>query len=393
MLMPTKNGSDQLPKINAVCQGTPWAMGHTQGTALTETIHQLRDVLSKLEAFRLKQPSWLPYRLYRKLAEKKAKRYLARALAKSPESAERMAGLAAGAGLPLESVALFQAMEPTLAAADRESAHAVASACSVVGVRGSRSVTGQTILARNFDYFKLVQPYYILRRDEPAGGLRSLIFTTAPLIGAVDGINESGLCITYNYAVAVDAAPPAPTISMHIADALKHCRTVKEAAAWIGGTSRWGSGILMLADDTGDMAALELSHTRCQLRRIPEAQDVLFHSNCYQSRAMQAVQVSPSARWSGRAPTPLRGKRILESSECRDARFRELLSQQNLFDLDDLARIMADHGPDGMPSDHSICKHSDYWHTTASLQLIPAERRIRISYRSACQANYHDFQL
>ena len=149
----------------------------------------------------------------------------------------------------------------------------------------------------------------------------------------------------------------------------------------------------MLADDQGDLAALELSHTRCQLRRIPEAQDVLFHSNSYQSRRMQSVQVSPSARWSGRAPTPLRGKRILQSSECRDARFRELLSQQNIFDLEDLARIMADHGPEGTASDNSICKHSDYWHTTASLQLIPAERRIRISYSTACQAKYHDFQL
>jgi hypothetical protein len=149
----------------------------------------------------------------------------------------------------------------------------------------------------------------------------------------------------------------------------------------------------MLADEAGDLAALELSHTRCQLRRVAETEDVLFHTNCYQSAEMQSVQVSPTAHWSRRAPTPLRGKRILQSSECRDARFRELLSQQNQFGLDDLARIMADHGPSDAPSDDSICKHSDYWHTTASLQFIPAERRMRISYSTACQANYHDFQV
>jgi hypothetical protein len=301
--------------------------------------------------------------------------------------------LAAGSKLSLGSLSLFQAMEPTLAAPDRESAHALASGCSVIGVRGSRSATGKTVLARNFDYLKLVQPYYILRRDEPAEGLRSLIFTAAPLIGAVDGINESGLCITYNYAVTTDSTSPAPTNSMHIADALTHCQSVEDAATWIGNRAHWGSGILMLADSAGDIAALEMSHARCQLRRIKETEQVLFHSNCFQSSAMQSVQVPQAARWSRRAPTPLRGKRILQSSERRDARFRELLSEERPLDLQDLNQIMADHGSEGSPSDDSICKHSDYWHTTATLQLIPSERRLRVSYSTACRANYRDFEL
>src|SRR5690606_31742994 len=112
-------------------------------------------------------------------------------------------------------------------------------------------------------------------------------------------------------------------------------------------------------DAAGDLAALEVSHSRCQLRRPAAGEDLLFHSNAYQSPGMFSVQVPRTAHWSRRAPQALRGIRILQSAETRDARFRELLSRQKTFDRDDLARIMADHGPQEAPSDNSICKHSD----------------------------------
>jgi hypothetical protein len=37
--------------------------------------------------------------------------------------------------------------------------------------------------------------------------------------------------------------------------------------------------------------------------------------------------------------------------------------------------------------------HSDYWNTTACVQLYPRERRIRVAYDAACRAEFVDFAI
>ena len=126
-------------------------------------------------------------------------------------------------------------------------------ACSAVAVRGRRSATGEPVIARNFDYLPVVQPLYTLRESRPHSGLRSIDFTIAPFAGAIDGVNEEGLCITYDYAYVTDfnGKGTAP-ISVIIAEALQRCATVADAAAWISSRPRWGGGLLMLADAGGE---------------------------------------------------------------------------------------------------------------------------------------------
>ena len=169
-------------------------------------------------------------------------------------------------------------------------------ACSAVAVRGRRSATGQPMIARNFDYLPLVQPMYTLRESHPEGRLRSLEFTMAPLAGAVDGVNERGLAITYDYAFAIDDAQGSgPPISASISAALARAATVGEAAEIIMGRPRWGGGLLMLADAEGDIASLELSSTRSALRRPAAGEDVICHTNAFSTERMQAVQVAADA--------------------------------------------------------------------------------------------------
>lgn len=393
MLMPTENPEKRTPTLNVVCRGSAQDMGEAQGEMLRERVSELYRALAQMEPYRLKQPKWMPYGLYRRLTEQKSGKYLASALKDSPEIAARLQGLARGANLSIRAASLFHALEPMLSAVDPESAHAASAGCSVVAVGKNRSARKEPIIGRNFDYLPLAQPFYILRRDEPKYGLRSLIFTSAPLIGAVDGINEAGLCITFNYAYTVDSARPAPTISMRIAEILSQCRTVEEAAAWMKKHPHWGAGLLLLVDESGDMASLELSQSRSHLRRSQNDEDIVFHSNRFHCAEMSPVQVSESAHWSQRAPRALRGTRILQSSETRDARFQELLSSEKTWDLGDLSHLFSDHGPNNTPSRDTICIHSDYWQTTASLQLLPASRKLRISYSTACQADYQEFQL
>lgn len=149
----------------------------------------------------------------------------------------------------------------------------------------------------------------------------------------------------------------------------------------------------MLADADGDIASLELSSTRHYLRRPAEGEDVLSHTNAFSSPKMQEVQIARDAIYTDNAPTPLRGRRLHQSSELRDQRFQQLLAETDIFDVDRLSAIMADHGPEDKPNDESICMHGSYWFTTACLQFFPGSRRIRVAYDTACQARFEDVEL
>lgn len=376
------------------CEGDPREMGAAQGAGAKAKILAARDALARLEAFRLQQPWWLPYPLYRRIAEGKAAKFLTAALDRDyPAMSQRITGLAEGSGLSRNALALFNAIEPMLSSVG--GCTACPGACSAVAVRGSRSATGEAVIARNFDYLPLVQPFYLMRDCRSNGERRALEFTTAPLAGTVDGVNEDGLCVTYNYAFTTDAPPgPAAPISMVISEALARCRTVTEAADRIASRLRVGGGLLMLADATGDIASLELSSTCSHLRRPAPGEDVLVHTNAFADPRMREVQAPWESVYTDRAPKPLRGKRLHRSSEERDRRFAELLQNTaGPLGPDELGAIMSDHGPSGAPDDYSPCVHGAYWATTATLQLFARSRRVRVAFDSACRAKYQEVSL
>jgi hypothetical protein len=380
--------------LDVVCQGSPRQMGLDQGTALRERIQSGLAILPEMEAFQLLRPRWLPMQLFRRLAEAKAQRYLRHALRGDDEAnAERLAGIANGAGVAYRAIGLLNVLESVLSDLTGSSAVPTTAACSAVAVTPDASQPGETIVAHNFDYLPQVQPLYSLRESRPAGKLRSLDFTAAPLCGTVDGINQSGLCITNNYAYVIDTIRPGPTISMLVADALAHCTTVDAAVDRIGGRSRAGGGMLMLADAKGQIASLELSSTRYAVRRPERGRNWLTHTNRFQCAEMADAELDSRAVFSQRAPTALRGLRVHQSADDRDQRFRQQLGDQHCLTAETVAQVMVDHGPKGQPSLGSICMHSNYWSTTACIQLLPQSRRMRVAYSSACQAEFVQFQL
>lgn len=383
------------PRIEVIAQGDLMEMGLAQGAGLREKIQSSIGVLDQLEAFRTVQPAWMPYSLYRRIAEERARRFLEPALRRDfPEVHVRMKGVAEGAGVTLRLLQLLHALEPMLSDVTRCANPPALGGCSAVAVRGKRSSTGEPVIARNFDYLPVVQPLYTLRDNRPKSGFRSLDFTVAPFVGAVDGLNEKGLCITYDYAYANDSPKTGTApISVAIAEALERCSTVTEAVNWICSRPRWGGGILMIGDAGGDIASLELSSTRSGVRRPCAGADVLFHSNAFFTEELRAVEIAGDARYTDRAVKAVRGRSVHESSRVRDRRFTQLLAGVEPLDAEGLTRIMADHETDGKSGDMGICKHSDYWNTTATLQFFPASRRMRVSFDSACRAKYEDFVL
>lgn len=382
------------PSIECRCDGEPRELGLSQGRALRQKIAAVRVSLRELAAFRAEQPRWLPYPIFRRLAETKCERALVPALRRASSAMlERLEGIAAGAEVPLRSVCLLNALEAFLSSVQGRTVTAPLGGCSSVAVRGSHSEKGEPMVAKNFDYLPLVQPFFILRECRPRNGWRSLEFTVAPLVGAVDGVNEKGLCITLDYAFAIDDGTPAPLITMVIAEALSKCASVNEAAQFITRQPRWGAGMLMLTDASGDIASVELTNTRSAVRRPAAGQDWLLFTNVCRCAETCAVQVPEDAVFSDRVPAVLRGKPVLRWHEARARRLEALVQAQKPIGPDLLAAIMADHGPSGVPDGTSPCVHTDYWRTTACLQWFPTRRSVRASYTNACAADYVEVAL
>ena len=211
--------------------------------------------------------------------------------------------------------------------------------------------------------------------------------------GTIDGINERGLCITLNYAFLFDSGQPAPLITMLIAEALARCSNVSEAIRHIERRSRWGTGILMLADTDGDIASLELSPSKAAVRRPGPGEDWLAFTNVCRSPQICALQVPETAVFSGKVPASLQGEPVLQPHINRARRIEDLVRAHRSLDVNDIAKVMADHGPNGLPGKSSPCVHADYWRTTAALQWLPRKRSVRAWYDSACTAKYVELGL
>jgi len=380
------------PIQELTCTGTPYEMGLCQGEAFRNEIRSSLETVKGLEAVRLMRPRLLPHRLFLLAAEDRARRFLKRAFAVAPLAADqRLQGIARGASVPLRKLALCCALEAVLSDLTQVTAPAVNAGCSALAVAGGASKTDEPILAHNFDYLPSIQPFYFMRRSHPSGGLRSVELSLMPMPGVVDGINEAGLSITCNYAFAVDTGSTAPTITMLIGEALARLRTVEEAIAWFRATPRVGGGLLMLGDESGRIAALDISNTQLEVRH-PE-RDRLFHTNRYCADAMGRVELSDAAVYSERSPAVLRGRRVHQSGEARQTRFEQLLADIDALDPGTIQAVMSDHGAEGSPTNDTICMHGNYWHTTASLQLLPKQRAIRASFSPTCVAEYREFGI
>ena len=383
--------SDPLPEVG--CFGNAREMGRQQGEALRGNIRGAIAEIGTLEAFRLMKPRWMPMRLFRQMAERKAHRFMKGAFRTAGGDFEqRFLGICEGAKLPEPKLALcclLEAVMSDLTGSSQTQPSGLQAGCSAIAVTGPASQDGNARVMHNFDHVPVVQQFFVVRRSNPTGKLRSVEFTFSPLLGAVDGVNVAGLGVACNYAYVTDQLSPAPTITMLIARILAEATTVNEAIELIAGLPRAGGGLLMLADAAGAVTSLELSNSRVHARAADEG--FVFHTNRLQCRPMAALEIIPNAHYDHRAPALLRGRRVHESADLRAEAIQGAVAGRLPLSLDDMHQILSGHAHGD--SCNSVCMHGDYWSTTACTQLLPKERKLRVAFENTCQATLQEFDV
>ena len=365
--------------------GDHYEMGYQQGLQMREAIQRFAENLQQLEAFRSEKPLFLFSKLYLSLATRRAVGDMLEDVADHCGFQKiRMEGIAKGADVDESLLFMSLAAELIMPHANYR-----LGACTATAVTEERSAIGETMVIKNFDYPEFFQPYYVARCCQSTETNSTLDVTMAPMAGCHDGINQHGLCVSYNHAYGTDMAKANIPISLLVQQTLETCSTTREAIDFLCSGKRSGGANLLVADASGDTVTVELSSNFCGVREPREG--LLINTNHYKCREMTSYDIPRNAYYTNKNVKALRGIRVHESSELRYSRAEQLLSEMELITMKDLLRVFSDHGESGRGDDNTICRHGPYFSTTCSIIMLPKSRRLLVTYGHPCDSVFTDF--
>ncbi len=365
--------------------GDHYEMGYQQGLQMREAIQDLFGNLQQIEAFRAEKSFFMPGRLYLTLETRRAVSEMLEDVTEhcGPQKV-RMEGIAKGAGVDESLLFLTLASELAMPHANYR-----LGACTAAAIAAERSALDEIMVIKNYDWPEFFQPYYVTRCCQSTETNSTLDVTMAAMAGCHDGINEHGLCISYNHAYGTDMAKANIPISLLVQQALETCSTTSEAADFLCAAKRSGGANLLVADASGEAVTVELSSNFSGVRG--PGKGLLINTNHYKCREMTSYDIPRNAYYTNKNVKALRGVRVQESSELRYGRAEQLLSDIETITMKDLLNIFSDHGESGRGDDNTICRHGAYFTTTCSIIMLPKSKRLLVTYGHPCDSVFTDF--
>lgn len=338
------------------------------------------------ETIKLMKPRLVPTSLFIALAKRRAAKQLKNDVFQYyPKQAQRLEGIAEGAGMDLPTVLFMLSMELVTVGQTNYRLQA----CTSLGLSPQRTATGETIIAKNFDYPNGFASYHLTCHTKPTEGYQTLGCTMAPLPGLCDGMNEHGLTVTYNLAYTVEKPKNFTPISLMLQEMLETCTNTVEAVKFITQAKRAGDALLMLADGEGNLKTVEISSNHAATRGTID--DQIINTNHYHTPEMQKHEIPHNAVFYGKVPKDFIGVRVHESSEQRLKRAQELMKGEAKMDDGRIAAILRDHGEKNKPSNLTICQHGEFLSTLRSVIFYPRRKTIKVLYGKPCQNEYVEF--
>jgi predicted choloylglycine hydrolase len=364
--------------------GDHYEIGLQQGRATPGMLKKGSRSLQSFNSVKLFKPRLIPSRLFLWLAKRQAVKLMERDLPRYyPRQWERTRGISEGGEVDMPTLLFLQSMELLLAPG--ESSFTVPG-CTSLAIGPERTAKGEIIMVKNFDYPSDFSQYSLTCISQPTGRYKTLGCTKVVLPGMLDGMNEHGLTVTYNYAYTIEKPTYSVPISVVLQEMLETCRNTDEAVEFVTQAKRAGGALLTIGDPGGNIKSIEISSNHFAI--LPAVDGQIINGNHFQTEEMREWEIPRDAVFSSSTPREFQGLRVHESSEKRLERARELLGDNKAVNEDLLAEIMQDHGKDDDPSNLTICQHGDFISTTRSVILYPNRKRIRVLYGNPCQNGY-----
>ncbi|EIM28811.1 C45 family autoproteolytic acyltransferase/hydolase [Microvirga lotononidis] len=239
------------------------------------------------------------------------------------------------------------------------------------------SPTSRPVLVKNRDYrgeHALLQRVF-LHRDPERPGRAILCVGSLGSPGAFSsGMNAHGFALVDTHVSTSDHGPGLLRYFL-MTRLLWNCGSVEEALELIAETPHAGGGTIVMADASGDCAAVELGHKALSIETGP-----------YVVRTNHFVSSACASSWLPAASDPMAA-----STKGRYARIEAWLGDQD--DCPPLSEIVALMGGHTTSSEEALCRHGqdDHARTISSSIFAPAELRLYFSSREPCAGQWSSF--
>jgi isopenicillin-N N-acyltransferase like protein len=282
--------------------------------------------------------------------------------ATAPALAGEVEGIAAGAGIPVETVAALNARTEILRAAAGE--------CSTIACTGEAAAGGTPFGIQTWDWHDELRDGWLVWTIEHPDGRRVETLTEAGIVGKI-GLNHAGVGVLLNIlAHAGDGGPMGDPVHVLCRRVLDETTGAGEALELLRGARPSASSAVTVVAADG-VSTVELSPAGPGA--VAPVDGVVAHTNHF---------LAPPGR-SGEATTD-----DTTRSRLRQARAAARAPDGGLTPDGVLAAIAA-HGD----ADASICCHpadgavlGDRWTTLATVVIEPAPVRMRVLRGGPCQA-------
>lgn len=348
---------DQLSILEVA--GTPEEIGRQTGEAWREAIAEHVERLRAYGAWRAAADS--------EFWKERLPNSLAVLEREAPALVEEMHGTAAGANLPLNTIAAIN-----LPFYNNE---LVTEACSNVAI--ACGPDGPLWGKNNDGSIPGGELPIGLRVIRPASGMALAAFTFCGWLGFGDGMNEAGLAIGH---ASVGSKFQQSDAHLHVRQwahlGLMSCRSTAEFVAHMASRPLRGKGYSWVAVDSGgDAVSLEVPCPLTQVRRGAHPAGHVHCVNIYQLPALAEADNRP------------------HTNKCLAQQRREMLdsalAEPGEWDVARLTGLLRRHAFPAM------CRHGgeDMSHTNYSAIAIPSQRKLLARLGKACEGEYLAIQL
>ncbi|MBM3153025.1 MAG: hypothetical protein FJZ96_12635 [Chloroflexi bacterium] len=303
-------------------------------------------------------------------AQIQARKYIPFAQERYPQYIEELQGIAEGAGVPFEEIAVLNAME----AVTMDALHLTT--CTSMAVNELRTADGHVLAAHNEDWVPEDEDDVFIIHATPREDPPFLAMSYGGLLPNV-GFNAYGIAQLIDSVYPNDSRIGIPRLV--VSRAVLAAKTPAEAMRAMLVSHRAAGYNHLLVHESGEMYCVEVSSRSFEI--LYAEAGVLAHTNHFLSAKMLELEKDPSG---------------VINSRIRYYRAARLLKATEKHTIKTLQAIQRDH----VNFSNSICNHAvdihdplDREKTIAALVIDLTAREMHIAWGNPCENPYHTYHL